>query len=139
LTRKERAAGPKAKHQSEAAAAGEFRCRYCHELVTALPSGTRHRNHCPHCLWSLHVDVERGDRGADCRGLMEPVGVWVKTDREWSLFHRCERCGHFSVNRIAGDDSQVVLLSLALRPIAYPPFPLTSVRLDFVPPLEADP
>jgi hypothetical protein len=67
---------------------------------------------------------------------MEPVGVWVKTNREWSLFHRCERCGHFSVNRIAGDDSQVVLLSLALRPIAYPPFPLASVGADFLPSAE---
>jgi hypothetical protein len=138
LTKQESAAGPKNQHKSEIAAAGGFSCRYCHALVAVPPSGTKHRNHCPHCLWSLHVEVERGDRGAGCGGLMEPVGVWVKTNREWSLFHRCERCGHFSVNRIAGDDTQVALLSLALRPLAFPPFPLTEVAAEFVSHFEAD-
>jgi hypothetical protein len=69
---------------------------------------------------------------------MEPVGVWVKTNGEWSLFHRCESCGDFNVNRVAGDDGQVALLSLALRPIAYPPFPLTSVLADLLPPTDGE-
>jgi hypothetical protein len=31
------------------------------------------------------------------------------------------------INRIAGDDSELLLLSLAVRPLAQPPFPLDSV------------
>ena len=42
------------------------------------PAGTQHRNHCPNCLTSLHLDNEPGDRAADCGGQMEPVAVWVR-------------------------------------------------------------
>jgi hypothetical protein len=137
LTKRKRAAGLHARQSNDVNSADSFRCRRCHGTVATAAPGTGHRNHCPHCLWSLHVDVERGDRASSCRRLMEPVGVWVKTNGEWSIFHRCEVCQTFTVNRIAGDDSQVALLSLALRPIAFPPFPLTKVAADFVSPLEA--
>jgi hypothetical protein len=123
LAKKERSAGSKTRHEATTAT-GDFRCGHCRALVAAVPPGTRHRNHCPHCLWSLHVDSEQGDRASSCGGLMEPVGVWVKSKGEWALFHRCERCNRLSVNRISGDDNQLALISLALRPIAFPPFPL---------------
>ena len=42
------------------------------------PAGAQHRNHCPNCLISLHLDNEPGDRAADCGGQMEPVAVWVR-------------------------------------------------------------
>ena len=50
-----------------------FTCRCCGRLVTPDGAASAHRNHCPNCLTSLHVDVEPGDRAADCGGLMEPV------------------------------------------------------------------
>ena len=46
------------------------------------PAGTQHRNHCPNCLTSLHLDNEPGDRAADCGGQMEPVAVWVRKGGE---------------------------------------------------------
>jgi hypothetical protein len=55
---------------------------------------------------------------------MKPIAVWVRRDGEWSLLHRCERCGTIRANRIAGDDSEIVLVSLAIQPLARPPFPL---------------
>ena len=58
---------------------------------------------------------------------MEPIAVWVKEDGEWSIVHRCVTCGALRLNRIAGDDNEVLLLSLALRPIARPAFPLDKV------------
>ena len=68
--------------------------------------GTEHRNHCPNCLWSLHVDDDvPGDRAADCGGSMEPIGVSVRDDGEWALVHRCTACSTVHVNRIAGDDN----------------------------------
>jgi len=70
------------------------------------------------------VDVRTGDRRSGCRGEMEPVSVEIRRDGEWALIHRCKRCGMIRSNRIAGDDDVVALLSLALRPLAQPAFPL---------------
>ena len=53
-----------------------FTCKVCDRLCTPQGAGSDHRNHCPNCLSSLHVDIEPGDRAADCGGIMEPVAVW---------------------------------------------------------------
>jgi hypothetical protein len=87
-------------------------------------AGSEHRNHCPHCLHSVHLDEEPGDRAACCGAVMEPVTVWVRGRGEWALVHRCRACGRLSSNRIAGDDNEALLLSLAVRPLSAPPFPL---------------
>ncbi len=55
---------------------------------------------------------------------MEPIAVWVRRGGEWAVLHRCTRCGQIRPNRIAGDDNELVLLSLAVRPLSSPPFPL---------------
>lgn len=89
-----------------------------------MVTGTEYRNHCPHCLRSLHVDLRVGDRRSSCGGVMDPISVWVKPDGEWSLVHRCGKCGLMRANRIAGDDNELLLVSLAVRPLARPPFPL---------------
>jgi ribosome biogenesis GTPase len=60
---------------------------------------------------------------------MEPITVWVKPNGEWALVHRCRECGALRANRIAGDDNEVILLSLALKPLARPAFPLERVRM----------
>lgn len=87
--------------------------------------GTNHRNHCPSCLWSRHLDDDvPGDRAARCGGSMEPIAVYVRGNGEWALVHRCARCATVRLNRIAGDDNPLMLISLAVRPLAQPPFPL---------------
>lgn len=103
-----------------------FVCRRCKRDVPAESFGTRQRNHCPACLWSLHVDETPGDRRCPCQSLMEPIGVWVKRDGEWAIIHRCTACGTLRTNRVAGDDSPWAMMSLAARPLAQPPFPLES-------------
>ncbi|MEO7718456.1 MAG: RNHCP domain-containing protein [Capsulimonas sp.] len=101
-----------------------FPCVHCGQPVVPNAFGTEHRNHCSLCLWSKHVDNAPGDRAADCGGAMEPVAVWVRKGGEWAIIHRCVRCGAMHSNRIAGDDSELVLISLAVRPLGQPPFPL---------------
>ncbi len=88
------------------------------------------RNHCPRCLWSLHLDFMPGDRRSACRSPMEPIAVWVKPNGEWAVVHRCRECGALRANRIAGDDNEVLLLSLALKPLARPAFPLEKLRAE---------
>lgn len=101
-----------------------FVCRYCGRPVTPDPVGTGHRNHCPWCLRSVHLDDFPGDRASGCGGIMEPVAISVRRSGEWVVIHRCTDCGVLKENRIAGDDNAMALLSIAVRPVARPPFPL---------------
>ena len=105
-----------------------FTCRVCGRLVASAGAGSDHRNHCPNCLHSLHVDEEPGDRSSDCGGVMEPVSVWVRRGGEWAVIHRCRRCGKLSSNRSAADDNPLKLMSIALRPLGQPPFPLERIE-----------
>ena len=104
-----------------------FACRRCGAPVPHAAHGTRQRNHCPLCLWSVHLDVRPGDRAAGCGGVMEPIAIWARPRGEWALVHRCEQCGAVRTNRIAGDDNEAVLMSLAARALAAPPFPLDRI------------
>lgn len=104
--------------------AGSFECRHCGLDVSANAPGTAHRNHCPNCLWSSHVDEVPGDRASGCGALMEPIAISVRGSGEWLLIHRCTNCGVLHINRTAGDDNPLLLLKLAVGPLAQPPFPI---------------
>ena len=101
-----------------------FVCGHCRQTVAPEADGTMHRNHCPHCLWSVHADLRPGDRRCGCRGEMEPIAVWIRRGGEWAIVHRCQKCGALRSNRVASDDNELALMSLAVRPLAMPPFPL---------------
>jgi hypothetical protein len=107
-----------------------FRCGHCRLDVPTDAVGTAHRNHCPNCLWSRHLDDDHpGDRDADCGALMEPIAITVRGDGEWVLVHRCRGCDELHLNRSAGDDSPLLLLRLAVKPLSHPPFPIERVGL----------
>lgn len=102
-----------------------FRCGHCSLDVSFDAPGTAHRNHCPSCLWSKHLDDDTpGDRDADCGSSMEPIAITVRGDGEWVLIHRCLGCDEVHLNRTAGDDHPLLLLRLAVRPLGNTPFPL---------------
>ena len=105
-----------------------FTCRSCGWLIAPQGAGSQHRNHCPNCLCSVHLDIEPGDREADCGGLMEPIAVWVRKGGEWAILHRCRVCGWISSNRLVADDNPVKLMSMALRPLTSPSFPLEKLK-----------
>ncbi len=90
-----------------------FKCRHCKRFVTPPLSGGRHRNHCPFCLYSRHVDGKSlGDRMSDCGASMEPIGYFQRVKGEYVLVHRCLKCAFERFNRIAADDHFDLLLSL---------------------------
>ncbi|GGU94049.1 hypothetical protein GCM10010211_71430 [Streptomyces albospinus] len=98
--------------------AHDFRCVNCRLDVSLTAPGTAHRNHCPNCLASLHVDRRiPGDRASDCRGQMVALAMFTRPDGEWMIVHQCLTCGELSANRIAGDDNALVLVRLALKPL----------------------
>lgn len=118
---------------TEEATAGthdSFTCRHCGWAVAAQGAGTAHRNHCPRCLWSLHLDDRPGDRASGCRGGMEPIAIQARAGGEWSVLQRCTECGVIKANRIAGDDNEWLLLSLAARPLSRPPFPVDRLEMQ---------
>lgn len=90
-----------------------FRCVHCKLLVGTTPSGGRHRNHCPYCLYSRHVDERTpGDRASACGASMAPVAYFLRPKGEQVLVHRCLGCGFERYCRIAADDSEAVLEAL---------------------------
>ncbi len=102
-----------------------FKCKNCGKDVdTEGYIGTKHRNHCPYCLYSVHLDRDiPGDRKEKCKGLMKPFGITFKSSRkdkygkdqigEIMIVHKCSQCGVISNNRIAGDDSTEEVLKIA--------------------------
>ena len=54
----------------------DFICENCNKKV----KGDGYTNHCPACLWSKHVDINPGDRLAECKGMMKPIGLDKKGD-----------------------------------------------------------
>lgn len=105
-----------------------FTCKHCGRLNVPAGAGSNHRNHCSNCLHSQHLDNEPGDRDSDCGGIMEPIGVWVRKNGEWAIIHRCKQCGHISSNRVAADDNPMKLMSIAMKPLTCPPFPLEYIE-----------
>jgi RNHCP domain len=93
----------------------DFACLHCGTVV----HGSGYTNHCPRCLWSRHVDVNPGDRAAECGGGMQPVGALSQRDGI-VLVHRCVVCGHSRRNRSAADDDRAALLALFGRPVPDP-------------------
>ncbi|MHB1594985.1 MAG: RNHCP domain-containing protein [Streptosporangiaceae bacterium] len=83
----------------------EFTCANCGITVRPVTNGG-YRNHCPRCLWSMHVDVAPGDRAADCGGPMRPEHLEHRPGKGLVIVHRCVRCGHRRANRIARDTVQ---------------------------------
>lgn len=85
-----------------------FTCENCEAKI----KGNGYTNHCPRCLWSKHVDVNPGDRLAGCGGLMAPVGLETKRS-DYSIIHRCLKCGKEMKNKTAEGDSfeEVIKLS----------------------------
>ena len=116
------------RHRGHRGGPNSFRCKHCGLDVPMHAPGTAHRNHCPNCLWSRHLDDDTpGDRDADCGSVMEPIAISVRGDGEWVLVHRCTACDTVHLNRTAGDDNPLLLLRLAVRPLAQPPFPIEMV------------
>jgi hypothetical protein len=92
-----------------------FTCLRCGLVVTKLGPGATPRNHCPSCLHSQHLPDQ---------GRMIPISIAVLRNGDWMIIHRCTRCDELTSNPISGDDNQLILVRMAVRPLAQPPFPL---------------
>ena len=80
-----------------------FQCAQCKHEV--LPSASTCRDHCPQCLHSVHVDVNPGDRLAECGGILVPISYSLNKKKGYMIHYRCQQCGEKRINRFLEIDS----------------------------------
>ncbi|MBN1684081.1 MAG: RNHCP domain-containing protein [Gammaproteobacteria bacterium] len=89
----------------------DYVCEHCHKPV----QGGRYNNHCPHCLWSKHLDQDvPGDRSSSCQSLMKPIGVTRKNGK-WRIIHQCLKCHKQTETYTASDDDFDKIIQLSLK------------------------
>lgn len=91
----------------------DFVCGHCGNEV----KGDGYTNHCPKCLWSKHVDINPGDRAAQCGGMMVPFSIEGKTNKHF-VVNRCETCGHVKRNRCESNDDIEAIVGVITKRIA---------------------
>ena len=62
-----------------------FVCENCGKSVNPLKYTSR--NHCPHCLCSIHVDINPGDRQNSCKGLQQPIAVEISPKKGYVIVY----------------------------------------------------
>ncbi len=92
-----------------------FICAHCGREVPPLRYTSR--NHCPFCLWSMHLDVNPGDRASDCMAPLEPVTAQPDPKKGFIITHRCTKCGALRRNKAAEDDNKNLIIKLTAKQI----------------------
>lgn len=85
----------------------DFNCAHCGAVVR----GNGYTNHCPHCLWSRHVDNNPGDRASSCGGMMRPISA-EKDGEGFIITHKCELCGKEKRQRTSDQDNIDALIKV---------------------------
>lgn len=129
LDEKEDAEGKKHRQFTRERGSAGFKCSHCGMVISAASKsdvGTNHRNHCPFCLRSSHVDEKKsGDRKSSCKAGMRPVGITLKVNNnahsaspftgEPMIVFSCTGCGEIRCNRCAGDDDGPSMAEIFFR------------------------
>ncbi len=90
-----------------------FVCAHCGKQVPPLV--TTSRDHCPICLYSLHVDINPGDRLNHCYGLLIPHAIEINSKKGYVIIYQCERCGVKIKNKAAMDDSVDKIIEISVQ------------------------
>ena len=88
----------------------EFVCLNCGNKVSKL--NVTARDHCNNCLYSLHVDINPGDRKNPCKGLLEPIGIEKYRDT-YKIIYKCTKCKQLHKNIMASDDNMDKIIELS--------------------------
>ncbi|GEB53260.1 MULTISPECIES: RNHCP domain-containing protein [Streptomyces] len=101
-----------------------FTCVWCGLTVSTFAAEGIRREHCPSCLHSRHVTDHVEGGPSDCGARMTPIAIAVLRTGDWRVVHRCVRCDELTSDPVCADDNQLILMRIAVRPLAQPPFPL---------------
>lgn len=89
-----------------------FICQNCKSEVKPLEYSAR--DHCPNCLYSIHMDNNPGDRLCNCKGLLEPIGI-VPFKNTYKIVYRCTKCKMIKRNIMARDDNMEEIIRLSVN------------------------
>lgn len=101
-----------------------YQCLNC-GWTSAIQEEETPPDHCPNCLCSIHNEDREGN---ECGGILEPVGIWVRSQKEWEIVQRCRFCGEMRTIPATKQDNRIKMLSIASKPIASPPFPIERIE-----------
>jgi hypothetical protein len=106
---------------------GDIQCGNCGKTFNLELKGSKHRDHCPYCLCSVHIDIRPGDRDVWCgegeegssefkHAILRPIAINrniinPKKNMPYILY-KCDKCGKEKVNVQAFDDNQDVVDTL---------------------------
>ncbi|MBD5391723.1 RNHCP domain-containing protein [bacterium] len=85
----------------------DFICKKCGNKCV----GNGYTNHCPHCLYSCHVDNNPCDRAATCHGMMQPISA-APSANGFIITHKCEKCGKTIRQKSSENDDTDALIKL---------------------------
>ncbi|MGN0961388.1 MAG: RNHCP domain-containing protein [Christensenellales bacterium] len=89
-----------------------FVCRHCGKEVK--PLGYTSRDHCPYCLYSIHIDNIPGDRANTCLGNLVPIGIDLSSKKGYIIVYKCDKCGIIKRNKSANDDDFEKILEVSI-------------------------
>lgn len=92
----------------------EFICLNCGKKVDKLSYSAR--DHCPYCLYSIHVDINPGDRLNTCHGFLIPIDI-EKFKNTYKIIYKCEKCNETHKNIMAEDDNINKIIELTKKDI----------------------
>lgn len=87
-----------------------FICENCGKNVEKLNYTAR--DHCPHCLYSKHLDIMPGDRLNECHGMLKPIGI-EKFKDSYKIVYKCIKCSQLHKNIMANDDNMDIIIELS--------------------------
>ena len=87
-----------------------FICIHCGKEV--LPLGYSSRDHCPYCLYSIHIDINPRDRQNTCLGMLRTIGIEKYKDT-YKILYKCEKCNKNHKNIIAKDDDMNEIINIS--------------------------
>ena len=89
-----------------------FICENCKKEITPLKYTAR--DHCPHCLYSKHLDINPGDRLSTCHGMLVPIGIEKSKKENYKIIYRCSKCNEVKRNIQANDDNMDLIIKLSV-------------------------
>lgn len=87
-----------------------FICNVCGREVLKLNYTAR--DHCNHCLSSMHVDINPGDRESTCHGTLVPISIEKGNKDKYKIVYKCDKCGMIKRNVMASDDNFDMVLEI---------------------------
>src|SRR5690606_30280490 len=89
-----------------------FICIHCGTFVEKHSKTST--DHCNHCLYSLHVDINPGDRANKCKGRLKPIGLKIANSKT-QIVYNCLKCGSQVYCIASQDDNPDELLALSTK------------------------